>query len=256
MSARFKGERVLAVVGAAALVVVGFDGLTYAATGSSLIMGAVNTASTTTAIRNTGTGPALRLVTSSSTEAPFTTNGTGLVSNLYAARAANADKVAGRTMQQIKSKPSFAVNDVSASTAIALTQNFDQFTPVVALRSTNTTTRGALGTAVPTTLMIDAAVTVRKGASSSNLVGLAQCRTEVSRDGGAFTPVGAPQSVTLDNGISGQSVIASVGLVSALPDAPAGTYDVRVACGASAVDVYVAPLKVTVASVNVVAVPV
>ncbi len=38
---RMRGERTLAVVGAACLLVVGFDAVTYAATGSSLLLGKV-----------------------------------------------------------------------------------------------------------------------------------------------------------------------------------------------------------------------
>jgi hypothetical protein len=81
--------RALAVVGAAAVLVVGFDAATYAATGSSLLMGRINTANKTTVVKNTGVGPAMTLLTKRSASAPFKTNARGKVTNL------NADKVDG-----------------------------------------------------------------------------------------------------------------------------------------------------------------
>ena len=62
MKTRFPGERILAVLGAATILVLGFDGVTYAATGSSLILGSLNKASKTTTLQNTGSGPALNAV--------------------------------------------------------------------------------------------------------------------------------------------------------------------------------------------------
>ncbi len=85
--------RGLAVVGAAAILVVGFDAVTYAATGSSLLLGRANVATKVTAISNTGAGAVLNLHTSTSAYPPLVTNGRGLVGNLYAARAASADKL-------------------------------------------------------------------------------------------------------------------------------------------------------------------
>jgi hypothetical protein len=82
-------SRALAVVGAAAVLVVGFDAATYAATGSSLLMGRINTANKTTVVKNTGSGPAMSLLTKSAASAPFKTNAKGRVANL------NADKVDG-----------------------------------------------------------------------------------------------------------------------------------------------------------------
>jgi hypothetical protein len=97
----FRGERALAVVGAAAVLVLGFDGITYAATGSSLILGHANTASGVTTIQNTGNGPALSLLTKATTSAPFSTNATGRVGNLYATRAYGADRLGGQTLPQV-----------------------------------------------------------------------------------------------------------------------------------------------------------
>jgi hypothetical protein len=50
------------VIGAAALVATGFDSVTYAATGSSLLLGKVNRATDTTTLVNTHKGAALKLV--------------------------------------------------------------------------------------------------------------------------------------------------------------------------------------------------
>ena len=77
-------ERALAVFGAATLLIVGFDAVTFAATGSSLILGHANKAAAVTTVQNTGKGAALNLVTSKSTYPPITTNATGLVKNLNA----------------------------------------------------------------------------------------------------------------------------------------------------------------------------
>jgi hypothetical protein len=101
MTKRARFERILAVVGAAALLVVGFDSVTYAATGSSLLLGRVNQAGGVTTVKNTSAGAALSLLTRSSASAPFTTNARGLVTGLYAARAANSDKVGGKTLAQV-----------------------------------------------------------------------------------------------------------------------------------------------------------
>ena len=92
-------ERVLAVVGAATVLVVGFDAVTFAATGSSLLLGRVNQAGATTTVQNTGAGAALNLVTKSVASPPFTTNAKGLVPNL---RASTADRLAGLTLAQVR----------------------------------------------------------------------------------------------------------------------------------------------------------
>ena len=59
--------RSVKVVGAAVVAVlasVGIDAATYAATGDSLVLGRTNEADMPTTVRNTGTGPTLRLVSS------------------------------------------------------------------------------------------------------------------------------------------------------------------------------------------------
>jgi hypothetical protein len=102
MSPRGRIERIFAVVGATTILVVGFDSLTYAATGSSLLLGRLNKAGAVTTVQNTGNGAALALVTRNASYPPFTTNAKGLVPNLFAARAATADRVGGLTVAQIK----------------------------------------------------------------------------------------------------------------------------------------------------------
>jgi hypothetical protein len=83
-------ERPFAVLGAAAVLVVGIESVSVAATGSTFILGRSNTASSTTVLTTTKAGsPALSLRTKSKTTAPFTTNARGKVVNL------NSDKVDG-----------------------------------------------------------------------------------------------------------------------------------------------------------------
>ena len=99
-----KFTKPLAVIGAAALMFMATDAVTYAATGSSLVLGRLNQANATTTIQNTGTTPALKLVTKSTATAPMIVNGKGKVTNLYADRAATADnarRLGGRTPGQI-----------------------------------------------------------------------------------------------------------------------------------------------------------
>jgi hypothetical protein len=125
MSRTFRGERALAVIGAAAILVLGYDAATYAATGSSLLLGRANTASATTTVKNTGKGPALSMVTRSSGYAPFVTNAKGLVNNLYASRAANSDKVGGKTVRQVVSAANDAANAKIAYAHVLLNGTVD-----------------------------------------------------------------------------------------------------------------------------------
>jgi hypothetical protein len=99
-----KLQKALAVMGAGVLLFAASDAITYAATGSSLVLGKINAANATTTIQNTGTAPALRLLTKSTATAPMVVNGKGKVTNLYADRAATADnavKLSGKTPAQI-----------------------------------------------------------------------------------------------------------------------------------------------------------
>jgi hypothetical protein len=101
-----KLQKALAVIGAGVLLFAATDAITYAATGSSLVLGKINAANATTTIQNTGTTPALKLLTASNLTAPMAVNGKGKVTNLYADRAATADnasKVGGKTVAQVRS---------------------------------------------------------------------------------------------------------------------------------------------------------
>jgi pectin methylesterase-like acyl-CoA thioesterase len=101
-----KLQKALAAIGAGVLLFAATDVATYAATGSSLVLGTINAANATTTIQNTGTSPALRLLTKSAVTAPMVVNGKGRVVNLYADRAATADnasKLGGQTVTQVRS---------------------------------------------------------------------------------------------------------------------------------------------------------
>ena len=54
-------RKVAAVLAGCALVAVGTDAVTYAATGDSLLLGKINKSGTTTTVTNTGRGPVLNL---------------------------------------------------------------------------------------------------------------------------------------------------------------------------------------------------
>ncbi|MEI8239933.1 MAG: hypothetical protein WCI22_10965, partial [Actinomycetota bacterium] len=84
-------QKAFAVIGAGVLLFAAADAVTYAATGSSLVLGKINAANATTTIQNTGTTPALKLLTKSAATPPMAVNGKGKVANLYADRAATAD---------------------------------------------------------------------------------------------------------------------------------------------------------------------
>jgi hypothetical protein len=87
---------VLAVLGAAVILVVGLDAVAYATTGKAFLLSAVNKATKTTTLQNTGAGAALNLLTKSTASAPFTTNAKGKVANL------NADRVGGMSAAQLQ----------------------------------------------------------------------------------------------------------------------------------------------------------
>lgn len=100
----------------AAAFLVTIDAASFAATGSGLILGRANTASAPTTIANDAAGPVLRLQTSTTASAPFTTNAAGKVVNLHADKldgmdaamivsaarsAVDAAKLQGRTPAQV-----------------------------------------------------------------------------------------------------------------------------------------------------------
>ena len=84
-------------LGCTLALVFGVDYVSMAATGQSLLLGKLNSANATTQVRNTGSGPVLALNVKSTSTAPFTTNGKGKVTNLYADRAALADRATNAT---------------------------------------------------------------------------------------------------------------------------------------------------------------
>jgi hypothetical protein len=85
----------VAVVASATLLVVGLDYATFATTGDSLLLGKSNASRTATSIERSEPGSALRLLTSSSDDAPMTVNGQAKVVNL------NADKIDGKDASQL-----------------------------------------------------------------------------------------------------------------------------------------------------------
>ena len=85
-----------AVIGTAAALILGFDAMTFAATGSSLILGHLNSEGTATTLTNTGAGPALVLNVKSPATAPFATNARGLDPTL------NAGLLGGKTLAQVE----------------------------------------------------------------------------------------------------------------------------------------------------------
>jgi hypothetical protein len=117
MTTRPRLQRVVTIVAAVAITMVVSDALTFAATGSSLLLGKLNKAGTTTIVQNTGNGAALKLVTQATTSPPMIVNGKGKVVNLYSDRAATADnatKLGGKTLAQIQAAAKGAKGDTGA----------------------------------------------------------------------------------------------------------------------------------------------
>ena len=83
-------KSVLAVLGAATILVLAGNTIVTAATGSNLLLGKSNSAGANTSITRTTSGSVLSLKSKSSTNAPLTVNGRGKVTNL------NADKLDGK----------------------------------------------------------------------------------------------------------------------------------------------------------------
>jgi len=82
-------KSVLAVIGAAVILVLAANTVTLAATGQAFLLGKNNSANTNTSLTRTTSGSVLKLQSKSSANAPLTVNGRGRVTNL------NADKVDG-----------------------------------------------------------------------------------------------------------------------------------------------------------------
>ncbi len=129
------GRRVLAITGTMVVMVAGFDGLTYATTGRSMLLGSLNSANHTTELTGLGSGPALAVTkatgsgaaltitvppSQAATSPPLSTNAHGKVANLYAARAGTADSattLGGKTLAQIQNgaKASSSVETITVS---------------------------------------------------------------------------------------------------------------------------------------------
>jgi len=169
--------RSLATVGAAAILVVGFDYATYAATGSSLLMGRTNSASKVTIIKNTGAGSAVSLLTKSAASAPFTTNAKGRVVNL------NADKVDGLTASQIL-------------TASHTTKAIIYTDPLTSHASSTTFTVGKVP-AGTYAIAMNAAVNLSTGGNFPTTYNLMRCWLHVS---GSPFEIGEGTDYSLDSG--------------------------------------------------------
>jgi hypothetical protein len=79
----------LAAIGAASVLVLAANTVAIAANGHGFLLGQSNSASKITTLTRTTSGPALQVKTKSSSNAPFTVNGKGKVTNL------NADRLDG-----------------------------------------------------------------------------------------------------------------------------------------------------------------
>lgn len=86
----------LVTVFVALMLVVAVDYTSFAATGSSFVLGKSNSAGATTKLTRTTSGSVLTLISKSSANAPLAVNGRGRVANL------NADKVDGLDSTQLR----------------------------------------------------------------------------------------------------------------------------------------------------------
>jgi len=196
-----KLQRTLAVIGAGVLLFAASDAITYAATGSSLVLGAINRATSLTTIQNTGPGSALRLVTSSSATPPLIVNGKGKVTNLYADRSATADnatKLGGRTPAQVAAD---AVQHLTPARVIWVARGGGNFTTVSAALAAihdNSEARPYLIKVAPGTYNEPGSVAMKdhvdiEGSGQDNTVITCSC-------GGAMTPLtdGSTATIRID----------------------------------------------------------
>ncbi len=94
----------LTVIGAVTVLVLAANTVAYAATGGKFVLGHKNKASKVSVLKRTTGGPALKLVTKSSSDAPLVTNGKGKVTNL------NADKLDGLDASQLTTTTTVLTN--------------------------------------------------------------------------------------------------------------------------------------------------
>lgn len=113
--------RKLKTLGAALIValvlVTCADYVSFAATGSSLILGHGNSANKITGLSRTTSGPALNLHTSTTSSAPFSTNATGKVANL------NADRLDGLNSTAMVNKTYVFEKAISESSVSQISVN-------------------------------------------------------------------------------------------------------------------------------------
>jgi hypothetical protein len=112
-------HRLLTATAAVAAIVVStvaLDGVAYAATGSSLVLGRLNTASSTTVIKG-GSAPVLSLLSSRSSAVPLTVNGTGRVANLNVDRLDSLDSTQFQRRIAASCPPGQAMIGVAATGA-------------------------------------------------------------------------------------------------------------------------------------------
>lgn len=110
-------KSVLSALGIACALVVGLDYVSFAATGSSLILGKSNSASTPTTISRTTSGPAVNFSTKTGS-APFAVNHSTRVSHL------NADLLDGKDSTAFATKSTTKVYKFTAASS-ATTHAFD-----------------------------------------------------------------------------------------------------------------------------------
>ena len=91
-------KSVLAVLGAATILVLAGNTIVMAATGNSLLLGKSNSANANTSITRTTSGSVLKLQSKYSSNAPLTVNGRGRVTNL------NADKLDGYNSTSLRNR--------------------------------------------------------------------------------------------------------------------------------------------------------
>jgi DNA-binding beta-propeller fold protein YncE len=231
MAGRFRGERVLAVIGATLLLVAASDALTYAATGSSLILGKINYANATTTVQNSGAGAAIKLVTKSPTSPAIITNAKGKVLNLYADRAASAD---------------VAVKATSATSAT---------------NATNATNSGKLGGKTLAQVQADALTTARAAIPQPNAQQVAMRQTwgmvqtgfveptQSISDGSHLFVVNSQSAAVTEINLSDGSVVRSF-----IADPTAASYPVAIAEDGTNLWIARSDSKVTVMNLSTAAV--
>lgn len=98
---RFK--TMLTVIGAVTVLVLAGNTVAFAATGGKFYLGKVNKANKQSVLKRTTSGPALKLATASSGNAPLVTNGRGKVANLNADLLDGKDSTALQTTAHVYS---------------------------------------------------------------------------------------------------------------------------------------------------------